>query len=52
VVDKRFNAVVAISGGWQVGYELNANSFPLAFGDRTWLQKANGFATLVVGSMA
>jgi len=32
VVDKRYNAVVAISWDQQVSYEVHANSLPTAFG--------------------
>jgi hypothetical protein len=51
VVDKGYNAIVAIVIGWQVGYEVDANSLPTALGYRQWLQEAPGFATPVVGSM-
>jgi hypothetical protein len=37
MVDKHYNAVVAISRDWQVGYEVNAISLPMAFGYWKWL---------------
>jgi hypothetical protein len=52
VVNKCGNAVVASFLGRQVGYKFDADSWPSGFGDRMWLQKAHGFAALVIGSMA
>ena len=37
VVDKCYNALVPISRDQQVGYEVNANSLPTAFGYWKWL---------------
>jgi len=37
VVEKDYNAVVAISRHRQVGYEVDSNSLPMAFGYWKWL---------------
>jgi len=37
MVNKRYNAVVATSRDRQVGYKVNADSLPAAFGYRKWL---------------
>jgi hypothetical protein len=52
VIDKCYNAVVALSGDRQVGYKVNADSLAMAFGHWKWLQEAHGFSAPVIGSMA
>jgi len=51
VVDKCYNAVMATSRDWQVGYKVDPHSLPAAFGYRMWLQEAHRFPAPVVGSM-
>jgi hypothetical protein len=51
VVDKHYNAVGAIVQGRQVSYEVDADTLPMAFGDRMQLQMAHGFANPVIGWM-
>jgi len=50
--NKRYNAVEAILGGRQIGYEVDADSALMAFRGRKWYQEANRFPAVVVHSMA
>jgi len=52
VVDKPYTAVMATSRDWQVSDKVDADSLPVAFGHRKWLEEAHGFPAPVVGSMA
>jgi len=52
VVDKNYDAAVAISRDRDIGYEVDIDSLPVAFGYSKWLLEAVGFPEPVVRSMA